>query len=106
MPSRRVESHPKNPSLFVSCTDRLNLFEIGDLFTETNEDAGKHAVSSCYIEDLPWLSHRRATLKGSRPLAGLTCLDWCKDESKPCVLGFGNNKGDVFVLNWDRNTEV
>ena len=95
MPSRKVESHPNNPAFFVSCTDRLNLFEIEGL------DAPISRLGSADN-----FLRRRATLKSSRPLAGLTCLDWCRDESKPCVLGFGNSRGDVFVLNWDRNTET
>lgn len=98
MPSHKVESHPTNPAYFVSCTDRLNLFEIGDL------DAP--LPTACIDQQANTLRYRQANLKSSRPLAGLTCLDWCRDESKPCVLGFGTSKGDVFVLNWDRNTET
>lgn len=94
MPSRKIESHPDNPAYFVSCTDRLNLFEIGGLKDSAQTSDGNH------------LRYRSVNLKSSRPLAGLTCMDWCRDESKPRVLGFGTNKGDVFLLNWDRNTET
>ena len=101
MPSRKVESHPNNPAYYVSCTDRLNLFEIGAVEGPVIVDptAGDAA-------NMSHLRYRRANLKSSRPLAGLTCMDWCRDDSKPCVLGFGTNKGDVFILNWDRNTET
>jgi hypothetical protein len=106
MPSRKVESHPNNPAYFVSCTDRLNLFEIGGLEGAPGAGAGAADDSASLAAAATHLRYRRANLKSSRPLAGLTCLDWCRDESKPCVLGFGTSKGDVFILNWDRNTET
>lgn len=99
MPSRKVESHPNNPAYFVSCTDRLNLFEINAL-------DGSVDPATRLDPSFPAVRRRTATLKSSRPLAGLTCLDWCRDESKPCVLGFGTSRGDVYILNWDRNTET
>ncbi len=95
MPSKTVKSHPNNARIFVSCEDRLNLWEIA-------EPQGVSAESSNHHQTF----HRRAVVRGSRPLSGLTSLDWCADAACPKVMGFGTNKGDVFILNWDRSSEV
>ena len=98
MPTRALR-HPGNSSLVAAVGgERLSLYEIVPVTTSIEYASSATRQGSG--------GRRKMESRGSRPLAGLTCVDWNKDPTAQKTMAFGNNKGEVYILNWDRNAEV
>jgi hypothetical protein len=134
MPTRRTECNPLRPSQFVTIgssgnsnngvhtsNNGLRLFDIVSSYDIEESSGEGGAIDSASRQ--PFQAILRSTCNEA---SGVLCMDWCLDSSSgfidadasssggakasysivPNVLAFGTQRGEVYLLNWNRAQQV